>query len=84
MPQIANQDFLMVDIQNNFFDVLSQEKATELAQRGVIFDVIIKRKPSGATQTAYGRIIGYSVDDEGIVKTLTFQYLDSTEFIEYD
>lgn len=85
MPQIAQQDYLRIPV-NGFEDTdikaaLPQEKATELAQRGVLLDVILVRQDE--QYVAEARIVSYTTDKES-GNVISFNFVDEgAKLVEY-
>lgn len=74
MPQIAQQDYLVIKQSE-----LTQEKATELAKRGVLLDVIVFINDNPGIQS---RIVNF-VMNNGLVTSCSTVNQEGVYYIKY-
>lgn len=83
MPQIAQQDYLFIDvesIENLDSDNIGKQKVANAYKNGVLYDVILRETNTDVIERT-ARIVGYSLRNEGEnVNVLYFVLFDQGSF----
>lgn len=81
--QVAQQDYIYFDVPNgvHLTEIITQELATDLHNRGVLLDVIIS---SDYDETKwFSRILSYVVGADGSVVSFSYLYEDGVMYQEF-
>lgn len=83
MPQVAQQDYIFIDVPSDktTTEILTQEQATGLHNRGVLLDVVFRVVDVSTKKTA--RLLSYEVDSDGQVTSFSYISGDEVIYLEY-